>query len=213
MTLIDSPNGNHAVETPDAGSDPSAEHELRSLPSSPKAVFTRRMLRPRGHLEQNRYVLIAAGAVVVAILVFVAVSMPRGAVHNPSKRSTSDQSQDPAVGNTAGPAEKSLFPIIESQRTTPQPQRDGFLNEVDLERTAKAKPSPNHPQTSQDASGSLGAIPPFGAQENWQAPPYQPCLHLSGYSDTNRRSKHVFADRALKYNPSELLEPESCSLL
>jgi len=150
------------------------------------------MLRPRGHLEQNRYVLIAAGAVVVAILVFVAVSMPRGAVHNPSNRSIRDQSQEQAVGNTAGPAEKSLFPIIESQRTTPQTQRDGFLNEVDLERTAKAKPSPNHPQTPQDASGSLGAIPPFGTQENWPAPPYQPA---SSHPAPTTLGETVRADR------------------
>ncbi len=176
MTPVDGQNGNHAVETlEDSGPARSATEGVTSdLFVSQQSVVTRRMQRAKPELRQNRYVLIGAGAVVLAILIFVMVSMPRSPLRDATKQSAASRAPESALENTTGPSEKSLFPIIDSQRTAPQTQHDGFLNEGDLERTAKPKPSPNLPPPSATVAGSLGAIPPFGSQENWQAPAYQP---------------------------------------
>jgi len=77
---------------------------------------------------------------------------------------------------------------MESGRAPTQEAHDGFLNERDLERTAKAKPSPNVPPSSNTA-GTLASIPPFGEQENWQAPPYQPGLNQTNSGETPDPSK------------------------
>src|SRR5258705_11061645 len=44
----------------------------------PQDLATRSRQRAKQQLQQNRFVIIGAGALVVALLVFVAVSMPRG---------------------------------------------------------------------------------------------------------------------------------------
>ncbi len=74
-----------------------------------------------------------------------------------------------AEATTSG--DKSFFPIMDSGRPAAQTGHDGFLNERDLERTAKPRPGVNM-QPSVNTAGTLGSIPAFG--ENWQAPPYQP---------------------------------------
>lgn len=172
MTLVDPQNGNHSVET--IPGQVATETNIPDLSVSPDEVATRRMVRARPQFQQNRYVIIGAGAIVIAILIFVLVSMPRNGGRDASKRSLSEHAQEPATDNATSPSEKSVFPIIESQRVAAQTQHEGFLNEGDLERTAKAKPSATVPRGPSDGAGTLGAIPPFGNQENWQAPPYQP---------------------------------------
>jgi hypothetical protein len=172
MTLVEPQNGNHSVDT--IPGQASTETNVPDLFVSPEQVATRRMVRARPQFQQNRYVIIAAGAIVAAILIFVLVSMPRKAGRDPSKRSLSEHVQEPAADNATSPSEKSVFPIIESQRVAAQTQHEGFLSEGDLERTAKAKPSARVPRGPSDRAGTLGAIPPFGNQENWQAPPCQP---------------------------------------
>jgi hypothetical protein len=174
VTLVDPQNGSHPVET--IPGQASTETNIPNLSVSPDEVATRRMVRARPQFQQNRYVIIGAGAIVIAILIFVLVSMPRNGGRDPSKRSLSEHAQEPATDNATSPSEKSVFPIIESQRVAAQTQHEGFLNEGDLERTAKAKPSATVPRGPSDGAGTLGAIPPFGNQENWQAPPYQPSI-------------------------------------
>jgi len=67
--------------------------------------------------------------------------------------------------------DKSLFPITDSGRPVTKETHEGFLNERDLQRTA-TKPAAR--TTVAGGAETLGSIPPFGDQQTWQAPPYQP---------------------------------------
>jgi hypothetical protein len=67
--------------------------------------------------------------------------------------------------------DKSLFPITDFGRPVTKESHEGFLNERDLQRTA-TKPAAGTKVAS--GAGTLGSIPPFGDQQSWQAPPYQP---------------------------------------
>lgn len=141
---------------------------------------TRTKLRARQHVQQNRFVIVAAGAVVFALLIFAVVSAPRkGSPQKPASTATAshDGSSQAPVAN-----EKSLLPITDSGRAPAKEAHAGFLNEQDLERSATKKtPSrtSTQPSQSENASGSLGSIPPFGEQP-WQAPPYQPGIAPNG---------------------------------
>jgi hypothetical protein len=134
---------------------------------------TRTKQRAKQQIQQNRFVIIAAGAIVAALLVFAAVSMPRRGEprktkgHSPTKADRS-HSESSDVGS-----DRSLFPITDSGRPNAKDAHQGFLNERDLERTA-TRWAPKTSQTGQtNAAGSLGSIAPFGDQD-WQAPPYRP---------------------------------------
>jgi len=158
--------------------EPPVDEISSHTPASPAPArlpepATRTKQRAKQQIQQNRFVIIAAGAIVAALLVFAAVSMPRRGVsrktkgHNPT---TTDQSH--SESNDVG-SDRSLFPIIDSGRPNAKGDHQGFLNERDLERTATRRA----PKTSQmgqtNAAGSLGSIAPFGDQV-WQAPPYRP---------------------------------------
>jgi hypothetical protein len=134
---------------------------------------TRTKQRAGQQIQQNRFVIIGAGAIVTGLLIFVAISMPhrggpekvksRGAVtHDESTGQASNESND-----------KSLFPITDSGRPATKEKHQGFLNERDLQRTV-IRSGTNASQAGQaNGVGTLGSIPPFGDQR-WQAPPYQP---------------------------------------
>jgi hypothetical protein len=117
-------------------------------------------------------VIIGAGALVVALLIFVAVSMPRGKLAKTPKGTMA-----PTLGaiqqNEASHPERSLLPITDSGRPTAEETHAGVLGEDDLQRTATRKPTPARPlASSQTAPGNtLASIPPF--PEQWQAPPYK----------------------------------------
>jgi len=158
--------------------EPPVDEISSHTPASPAPArlpepATRTKQRAKQQIQQNRFVIIAAGAIVAALLVFAAVSMPRRGVsrktkgHNPT---TTDQSHSESNDIDS---DRSLFPIIDSGRPNAKGDHQGFLNERDLERTATRRA----PKTSQmgqtNAAGSLGSIAPFGDQV-WQAPPYRP---------------------------------------
>lgn len=144
-----------------------------------KQLFVTRKQRSPQSPQQNKIVLIAGGAVAVALLLFVFSSGP-GRKHSvgqgkleplnrsAQKKQASDDSDD----------QKSLFPIIES--TPPKVaggSKDGQVGEQDLEHMAKRPAQPkirSYPQPTMPQVGSLGAIPPFDQGTAWQAPPYQP---------------------------------------
>ncbi len=202
MKLVDPQNGNLPVELLDAtGPDPkSNDAETHGVLSSSKGIVTRQTLRPRPQLEKNRFVIISAGAILLAILIFVIGSVPRAPVRD-SKGLKPTSSSDQSSEKTAAPSEKSLFPIIESQKiSASQTSKDGFLNEGDLERTARSKPSPSLPPVPPDTANSLAGIPPFGTQDNWQPPPYQPTRQAipSAGADT-RVTEHEVEKASLIY--------------
>jgi hypothetical protein len=134
---------------------------------------TRTKQRAKQQIEQNRLVIIAAGAIVAALLVFAAVSMPRRGEPSKTKgRSaiTTNRSNSETIDTGT---DKSLFPIIDSGRPNAKDDHQGFLNERDLERTATRRPPKTSQAVQTNTAGTLGSIAPFGDQ-TWQAPPYHP---------------------------------------
>ena len=153
------------------------EARNNDLPLSPDAnvpipeLATRAKQRARQQIRQNRFVIIGAGAVVIALLIFVATSMPHRGAPQKAKSRGATATEDLALESGTASNDKSLFPITDSGRPVTKESHEGFLNERDLQRTA-TKPAAGTKVAS--GSGTLGSIPPFGDQQPWQAPPYQP---------------------------------------
>ena len=134
-------------------------------------LATRAKQRTRQQFQQNRFVIIGAGAIVIALLIFVATSMPHRRAPQKVKSRGATASEDLALESGTASNDKSLFPITDSGRPVTKETHEGFLSERDLQRTA-TKPAAG--TTVASGAGTLGSIPPFGDQQPWQAPPYQP---------------------------------------
>jgi hypothetical protein len=158
VLVVEDPAKIAAAAPPKAAVMPSAEE----LP-------TRAKLRARESFRQNRFVILAAGAVVFALLIFAIVSAPGG--RNSPKASVVPKTNQDA---SATSVQKSTLPIIDSGRSLPAAEHDGELGEQDVARTATRK-TPARTAPNGGGPGSLASIPPFGG-ESWQAPPYQPGL-------------------------------------
>lgn len=149
--------------------EPTPEQVIEA-PKSPQLDFvgelpTRMKLRAKESIRQNRFVVLAAGAVVFALLIFAVVSAPTGRkAQNPS--ATVKLTQDVSVA----PIEKSMLPIIDSVLTLPGTDHNGEIGEEDVARTATRK-APTHTAPGVQGAGSLASIPPF-PEQSWQAPPY-----------------------------------------
>ncbi len=167
-----SDNGNAAViQEP-------AENEARNnepLPADATALLpglaTRAKQRATQQIQQNRFVIIGAGAIVIALLIFVATSMPHRGVPQKVKSRGATATEDLALESGNASNDKSLFPITDSGRPITKETHEGFLNERDLQRTA-TKPAATRSEAG--GAGTLQSIPPFGEQQQWQAPPYRP---------------------------------------
>jgi len=176
---VNRPNENGPSEKRPAGlpTQTSEAEILNGVPISPLAqeflpeVATRAKQRARQQIQPNRFVIVAAGAIVTALLIFVAVSMPHRS--RPQKaKSRGAATKDASTADISGESEeKSLFPITDSGRPAAKETHQGFLNEQDLRRAViHAGTNPYQPApTNQPAT--LGSIPPFG--DKWQAPPYE----------------------------------------
>jgi hypothetical protein len=134
-------------------------------------LATRAKQRAKQQIQQNRFVIIGAGAIVIALLIFVATSMPHRGGPQKVKSRGANGTEDLALESGTASNDKSLFPITDSGRPVTKESHEGFLNERDLQRTS-TKPAAG--RTVVTGSGTLGSIPPFGDQQPWQAPPYQP---------------------------------------
>jgi hypothetical protein len=169
------PNGHSDDGNVGVIQEPALEEALNSVPIAPAAtatlpeVATRAKQRTKQQIQQNRFVIIGAGAIVIALLIFVATSVPRRSAPQKVKSRGTTTAQDLVSDSTAS-NDKSLFPITDSGPVTKE-THEGFLNERDLRRTA-TKPGAGTPEVR--GAGTLGSIPPFGEQQAWQAPPYQP---------------------------------------
>jgi hypothetical protein len=114
--------------------------------------------------------MIAAGAIVTALLIFVAVSMPRRGT--PQKTKSGGLAKAESTTETSNESdEKSLFPITDSGRPAAKETHQGFLNERDLQRTVIRSGSNTSQKAQPNAAVTLGSIPPFG--DKWQAQPYE----------------------------------------
>ncbi|HEV2401419.1 MAG TPA: hypothetical protein VGS27_31075 [Candidatus Sulfotelmatobacter sp.] len=171
---------------------------LKSVPvsplphESPPEVATRTRRRAREQIQQNRFVIVAAGAIVIALLIFVAVSMPhRGGQKAKSPHAATKDNSTTNIGGES--EEKSLFPITDSGRPAAKENHQGFVNERDLQRTVIHSGTNASQPAPANGTATLGSIPPFG--DKWQAPPYE-----SGVTaDTSDVSK---ADRETMEKPS-----------
>ena len=167
-----SDNGNTGAIQEPAGSEALNDVLLPAAPASiplPE-VATRAKQRARQQIQQNRFVIIGAGAIIVALLIFVATSMPhRGAPQKVKSRGTT-AADDLALENGNASNDKSLFPVTDSGRPVTKESHEGFLNERDLQRTATKSAAR---ASAAGGAGTLGSIPPFGEQQASQAPPYQ----------------------------------------
>jgi hypothetical protein len=156
---------------------PPATEVLADAPASPfgpgpaSDPATRAKKRAKQQIQQNRFVIIAAGAIVSALLIFAAVSMPRrGEPRKVTSRSAAMDRLNPESSDTT--SDKSLFPIIDSGRPNAKDDRQGFLSERDMQRTVTRKGAKTPQAVQTNVAGTLRSIAPFGEQA-WQAPPYR----------------------------------------
>jgi len=157
---------------------------------------TRAKQRARKQIQQNRFVIIGAGAIVIALLIFVATSMPHRGAPQKAKSRGATATEDLALESGTASNDKSLFPITDSGRPVTKESHEGFLNERDLQRTA-TKPAPGTKVAS--GSGTLGSIPPFGDQQPWQAPPYQPGSVGAETPDLGKAEREAMEKSSLIY--------------
>ena len=183
--------------------EPDENEKLKSVPIPPLApaplpeFATRTKQRARQQNQQNRFVIIGAGAIVTALLIFVAISMPHRGGPEKAKSRVAITRGESAVETISESNDKSLFPITDSGRPAAKETHQGFLNERDLQRTV-VRSAPDASQTGQtNASGTLGSIPPFGDQA-WQAPPYQPGTNVET-SDTGKAEREAMEKPSLMY--------------
>ncbi len=191
-------NGNAAVLREPAENE--ARNDDLPLPPDPTArlpgLATRSKQRARQQIQQNRFVIIGAGAIVIALLIFVATSMPHRGAPQKVKSRGATASEDLALESGTASNDKSLFPITDSGRPVTKESHGGFLNERDLQRTA-TKPLGT---TVAGGAGTLGSIPPFGDQQPWQAPPYQPGSGAGGETpDLGKAEREAMEKSSLIY--------------
>jgi hypothetical protein len=161
----------------------------RELPPAVEQILepaTRSKLRARQQFQQNRFVIVGAGALITALLIFVAVSTPHKGPARKTKVGTAAVKDETTQSAIVG-ADRSLFPITDSGRPSPKEAHDGFLDEKDLERSVTRRPHAGSVQAApSNAPGTLGSIAPFGPdQPGWQAPPYQAGATQTGVDATD----------------------------
>lgn len=151
----------------------SSSHQVVSGGSDSAAIpVTRARLRVKDNFRHNRVVIIGAGVLVVAFLLFVAVAAPR---HNTSKKTTTSGTLDytkPQSEDDPSPSEHSVLPIIDARQPKPALKSENLIDENAVERTASqpivsSKPARPSPVVQEQ---TLSSIPPFPNQ--WQAPPF-----------------------------------------
>jgi len=170
-----------------------------SIPPLPPAALpeaaTRAKQRAKQQIQQNRFIIVAAGAVVTALLIFVAVSMPHRSAPPKTRNHTATRDESSLeTGNESN--EKSLFPITDSGRPTAKEAHQGFLNERDLQRTVIRSGSNTSQAAQPNGAGTLASIPPFG--DKWQAPPYEAASSADAV-DVSKAEREAMEKPSLMY--------------
>ena len=194
---------------------PSLERAQPDRAMEPAPVATRTGQRARQQFKQNRFVILAAGGLVFALLILAFASAPDRKRSIKSPADTRAATQATAAQSTSASESKSLLPVIDSGRPAPAESHDGQLSPQDVERTARraAKAYGSTPTGTVNAPGSLGSIPPFG-QQAWEAPPYQPGMGTNtGMTTTNvtrtDREPEVKSSLVFVRNASTAVPPSS----
>ncbi|HZS25891.1 MAG TPA: TrbI/VirB10 family protein [Candidatus Angelobacter sp.] len=152
---------------------PSLEEAQPEKAIEQATLATRTRQRTRQEFKQNRFVIVAAGGLVFALLILAFASAPKlKRIKSPAN--TRETTQATTAQSTLTSQSESLLPVIDSGRPAAAESHDGELTEQDLARTATRHAAKTFGSVPPAAGiGSLGSIPPFGEQP-WQAPPYQP---------------------------------------
>jgi hypothetical protein len=182
--------------------EPDGSELLDGVPIPPPApaalpeFATRAKQRAKQQIQQNRFVIIGAGAIVTALLIFVAISMPhRGGPDKAKNRGLTSDGKSTLEPNSEG-IEKSLFPITDSGRPVTKEEHQGFLNERDLQRTVIRSASHASPTGQTNGAGTLGSIPPLGDQSG--EAPYQPASNAVT-SDAGKAEREAMEKPSLMY--------------
>jgi hypothetical protein len=174
-------NGNNLpIEVQSTGPDTGPDTIDSALPASglskdesPSEIATRSGQKKR-NVEQKQIVIMAAGGIVVAILAFVLVSVPHK--QRTPKPKSPPISQNDASSGAGAASGRSSVPVTESAAVHGTGDHNEQLREQDVQRTAaqsQAKTSPLRAQEPPPGT-TLGTIPPFDSDHDWQAPPYKP---------------------------------------
>lgn len=167
---------------------PSLENAQTDGTQEQATPATRGGQRARQEFKQNRFVIVAAGALVFALLILAFASAPKVKRNIKSPANARATTQPATAESTAASQSESLLPVIDSGKLAPAQSHDGQLTEQDLDRTVTKRAAKTYgslpPAAGAGSPGSLGSISPFGEQP-WQAPPYQPGISTStGMTDT-----------------------------
>lgn len=194
----DNGRGFESTEASEPGAAKPAGSAAPAVPGALPAFVTRSKVNSKPSLTQNKLVLIAGGALVVALLLFVFVSAP-----SPKRSPAKGQKSGSQV--TENQAEqKSLSPVIESSKPPAKTPDGGLVAEQDVAHTATKRPPENKslPVPAPNQNGTLGSIPPFDSQGVWQAPPYQPTnptIEVAGATKIEREHPSlVFVQKLLE---------------
>jgi hypothetical protein len=176
-------NGSRNGHTAVVIEEPSPSHEEAKADESPlqkqTVLATRGKLRAKEEFKRNRFVIVAAGGLVFAILVLAFATGPT-LDHRAKSHATATTTQPTTAPANPSPTTESVLPVIDAGRPTPAESHDGQVTAQDLNRTANRRANKTYnsspPVATTGGPGSLGSIPPFGEQP-WQAPPYQPGMN------------------------------------
>jgi hypothetical protein len=214
---VTGPNANGHGDNGIAGSPkPTSEAEiLNNMPVSSlrreslPEVATRAKQRTTQQIQKNRFVIVAGGAVVTALLIIVAVSMPHpsGPERANSRRAARKDAWTTDIN--AGSEEKSLFPITDSGRPAAKETHQGFLSEQDLQRTVMHSAANASQPIPANRTATLGSIPPFG--DKWQAPAYE-AGSSAGAPDVSKTEREAVEKPSVIYVrkiPASLAGPDT----
>ena len=161
-------NGHDQIQTVPAA----AESPATGGPTTMKQELpTRDRQKANGGLPRDRVVVAVTGALVLALVLFISWSLPHK-VKNVGRTKTATGGA-PGQPTTPDNAQRSSVPITDSGHSQAKDKHDGTVREQDVARTATDTP-PSTAASQAGANGTLGSIPPFNAQQGWQAPPFQP---------------------------------------
>jgi hypothetical protein len=152
------PNGHDSstatIPTPAPGEAIKTPPDLSSTLQQPIDIATRAKLRAKQQFQQNRFVIIGAGALVVALLIFVATSIPHKTPAQTAKVGTAAVKEEQAqTANTS--VDRNLFPITDSGRPSAKESHEGFLNDRDLERSVTRRFHPTSIQPGPSSAPEL----------------------------------------------------------
>ncbi len=140
----------------------------------------------------DRAVMGAAAALVIALLIFVSLSLP----HQTKKTQSKTQANTPTQDET----QRSFFPITDSGHPAGGVKHDEVVREEDIQQTA-TQITPAESTRIPSEKGSLGAVPPFDSQQAGQGPQTQtePAANSLSTAENARTEKDALSKSSLVY--------------